>query len=317
MDNFHIFQGSGFLRPLSLLLIFSGIFLNAAIVSGVLVYGWCPLFTATAITFFVNAFLHMNSQPCVAYYMEMGASVCFSAEFLGAVCPLKFTGNENSVYVSVIVIFVASVGLCCLPQDTLSASVYGVPWGPCFCCLVPYGLFPYRFSGVFFTFFCIFGTREPSLFKNSVPYIPGVSVLSGDWLSCSSEVWDLSWSAVALLFGVYLPYFFLYRLFFHMCLFVVITVCSKQEWAVYPFFRIFPIKPPHVFFFVVLFFFIQFNRSFMPFLNCLSISPCLTWSQWSESPSPYISLIWWYIYLISVLLYFFWDPLFCILLIFF
>ena len=43
MDNFHIFQGSGFLRPLSLLLIFSGIFLNAAIVSGVLVYGWGPL----------------------------------------------------------------------------------------------------------------------------------------------------------------------------------------------------------------------------------------------------------------------------------
>ena len=97
--------------------------------------------------------------PWVAYIMSSGATRCFNAAHLGAIRPLNFTGDaastfghltlvsvlvfftcnngfhlHNSVNVSVILVFVYSVGLHWSSHNALSSRVSGVSQGPCFRC---------------------------------------------------------------------------------------------------------------------------------------------------------------------------------------
>ena len=47
---------------------------------------------------------------------------------------------------------------------------------------------------------------------------------------------------------------------------IVLTLCYEQEWDMYLFLFLPTVKPLHVFYFVLLFFFLRYYCSFMPFL---------------------------------------------------
>ena len=91
--------------------------------------------------------------------MISGATVCYNSALLGAICPLNFTGNatslfgtlnpvpvlvsctfqdvfrfQNSMYISILLIFVASSGMRCSSYDILCTRFSGVLRGSCFRC---------------------------------------------------------------------------------------------------------------------------------------------------------------------------------------
>ena len=242
--------------------------------------------------YFFHAHPQLNLNPCVAYFIRSCTNGWWNAALLGAICPLKFTENssstfgplnsvsvlvfctcqngfslQNSVYVSVLFIFVASVGICWSSYETLSTRYYGVLWGPCFCC---------SFS---FPFLWLFGAWEPSFFLSRFPSIPGVSFIFGYWMPCSSAVWDPSWCADALFFGFLLPYLLFITsvltfsfLFFHLVLQIVVgrvflflsssrktSPCILLRPSVFPF---------------------HYSHYFLPIFNGLCISSWLPQSQW-------------------------------------
>ena len=146
------------------------------------------------------------SHPCVSCFTIRDASGRFSAEFYGAICLMNFTGNvaskfgplhlvyvfvlctyhdwfclQKSVYVSVIRIFFASVGLSCLSHDRLSARDSNVMRVPCFRCGVSCGVFCSPFSWcVVFASFYHFGEKKTHFLTTRVLYMPGVSVIFGN-----------------------------------------------------------------------------------------------------------------------------------------
>ena len=212
------------------------LFFSADISSGVISNGLGSLFTGASLSVVFHACPQLTSHPCVEYYMIMGYAGCSSAVFCGAIYILKFTGNtasksgtlhlvsvialwtcqngfflQSSVYISVIGILFASVGLCWSYRDTFSVRGIGVPRGPCFHCCASCGLFNLRLTWcVVFVSLYLFGGQDPPFFPTRVPYMLGVSVNFGNWLTCHSKVWAPPWSAgvILILFACHNAYLF-------------------------------------------------------------------------------------------------------------
>ena len=196
---------------------------------------------------------------------------------------------NNSVYVSMIY-FLSSVGMRCFYRDNLSIWGSGVLWGPCFCCAVSCGLYPPWLTWcVVITYSYIFGAWYPPFLPNRSPYMLGLSVLFGDWLSYPDVVWAPPWSLGALMF--FLP------LFLFMRSFSISTIL-----------RLLPCAPnrsgPCISFYFCLtsnlsmsstsYFCLSFSTisAILWNVDCLSISFHLVFFQWSEPLTLYTPMQW-------------------------
>ena len=147
----------------------------------------------------------MTSHTFVSYFISSSGDGCCNAVLLDAICPLKSTGTaysnfgplipvyllvfctchkgfsfQNSIYISLIGIFVESVGLNWSFHGTLYDRGSSVPRGPCFYCNVSFWCFPCRFSWCFIFSLQLFGAQDPFFFPNNFPSMPGVSVIFGE-----------------------------------------------------------------------------------------------------------------------------------------
>ena len=137
----------------------------------------------------------------------------------------------------------------------------------------------------------IFGARETSLFLTRVAYMSGVSlILANDChvLLKSGICPDLR----VHYFLAFIAILFLYLLLFHICLFIIINLLSKEKCAIYHCLLLSTINPLHVLCLALMFSFLRYFCPFIPCCDFRSITLHFTWSQWSKYTYLYIYLHW-------------------------
>ena len=141
------------------------------------------------------------------------------------------------------------------------------------------------------TSLCIFGARYTWFLPTRAQSMLGASVIFGESLPYIVRVWDLPLSSGAILFLSLLAILFIGLLLFHIRLFIVLALCSKQEWPVYSSLIFSPSTAPYLLLHRSIFISSEFLLSFAIFC-CLYISSGFLRSQWSEYTPPYINLQW-------------------------
>ena len=118
-------------------------------------------------------------------------------------------------------------------------------------------------------------------------------------------------------FWSFLAILFLCLFFFQILLFIVPNLWSKKEWAKYRFFLIFPVESLHVFYFILLFLFLQWFWYFVTFLLPFYLLPCPVVPVVWVSVSSYLPALVVVLTYFSVVVFIFWGPIFDLLFVLF